>query len=84
MGIGAVPNAVCSLLLHSGVRNLGVHTEMMTDGIVDLYKAGIVTGAAKTGAARQDGVQLRPGLTGHVRGRRPQPRYPVLIPKGFS
>ena len=33
--------------LHSGVRNLGVHTEMMIDGIVDLYKAGIVTGAAK-------------------------------------
>ena len=47
VGIGAMPNAVCSLLLHSGVRNLGVHTEMMTDGIVDLYTAGIVTGAAK-------------------------------------
>ena len=44
VGIGAMPNAVCSLLLHSGVRNLGVHTEMMIDGIVDLYKAGIVTG----------------------------------------
>ena len=47
VGIGAMPNTVCSLLLHSGVRNLGVHTEMMADGIVDLYKAGIVTGAAK-------------------------------------
>ena len=47
VGIGAMPNAVCSLLLHSGVRNLGVHTEMLIDGIVDLYKAGIVTGAAK-------------------------------------
>ena len=47
VGIGAMPNAVCSLLLHSGVRNLGVHTEMMIDGIVDLYKEGIVTGAAK-------------------------------------
>jgi acyl-CoA hydrolase len=47
VGIGAMPNAVCSLLLHSGVRNLGVHTEMMIDGIVDLYKAGIVTGTAK-------------------------------------
>ena len=47
VGIGAMPNAVCSLLLQCGVRNLGVHTEMMTDGIVDLYKAGIVTGAAK-------------------------------------
>jgi acyl-CoA hydrolase len=47
IGIGAMPNAVCSLLLDSGVKNLGVHTEMLTDGIIDLYKAGIVTGAAK-------------------------------------
>ncbi|HRD35302.1 MAG TPA: acetyl-CoA hydrolase/transferase C-terminal domain-containing protein [Rhodocyclaceae bacterium] len=47
IGIGAMPNAVCSLLLQSGVRDLGVHTEMLTDGIIDLYKAGIVTGAAK-------------------------------------
>jgi acyl-CoA hydrolase len=47
VGIGGMPNAVCSLLLHSGVRNLGVHTEMLTDGIIDLYQAGIITGAAK-------------------------------------
>ena len=32
----------------SGVRDLGVHTEMLTDGIVDLYLAGVVTGARKT------------------------------------
>ncbi len=48
IGIGAMPNAVCSLLLESGVRDLGVHTEMLTDGIIDLYKAGVVTGAKKT------------------------------------
>lgn len=48
IGIGAMPNAVCSLLLESGVRDLGVHTEMLTDGIVDLYRAGVVTGARKT------------------------------------
>ena len=48
VGIGAMPNAVCSLLLDSGVRNLGVHTEMLTDGIMDLYRAGVVTGSAKT------------------------------------
>ncbi len=48
IGIGAMPNAVCSLLIESGVRNLGVHTEMLTDGIIDLYQAGVVTGAAKT------------------------------------
>jgi acyl-CoA hydrolase len=48
IGIGAMPNAVCSLLLDSNVRNLGVHSEMLTDGLVELYKAGLITGAAKT------------------------------------
>jgi acyl-CoA hydrolase len=47
IGIGAMPNAVCSLLIESGVRDLGVHTEMLTDGVIDLYKAGVVTGARK-------------------------------------
>ena len=47
IGIGAMPNAVCSLLAGSGVRNLGVHTEMLTDGIMDLYQAGVVNGSAK-------------------------------------
>jgi acyl-CoA hydrolase len=48
IGIGGMPNAVCALLLESGVRDLGIHTEMMTDGLADLYKAGRVTGARKT------------------------------------
>ncbi|MGO9988739.1 MAG: acetyl-CoA hydrolase/transferase family protein [Steroidobacteraceae bacterium] len=47
VGIGAMPNAVCSLLLGSGIRNLGVHTEMLTEGIIDLYKAGCITGSSK-------------------------------------
>jgi len=48
IGIGGMPNAVCALLVESGVRDLGVHTEMLTDGIVDLYKAGRITGLRKT------------------------------------
>jgi acyl-CoA hydrolase len=48
IGIGGMPNAVCTLLLASGVRDLGVHTEMLTDGIVELYKAGRITGSQKT------------------------------------
>jgi acyl-CoA hydrolase len=48
IGIGGMPNAVCTLLLESGVRDLGVHTEMLTDGIAELYKAGRITGARKT------------------------------------
>ena len=47
IGIGAMPNAACSLLAESGIKNLGVHTEMLTDGIIDLVKAGCVTGARK-------------------------------------
>src|SRR4051812_9177089 len=47
IGIGAMPDAVCSLLEESGVRHLGVHTEMLTDGIVDLYRAGLVDGSMK-------------------------------------
>jgi len=48
IGIGGMPNAVCALLLDSGVRDLGVHTEMLTDGIVELYRAGRITGSQKT------------------------------------
>ena len=45
MGIGAIPSAVASAL--HGKRDLGIHTEMMTDVVLDLVEAGIVTGAHK-------------------------------------
>ncbi len=45
MGIGAIPTAV-GLALHQK-KDLGVHTEMMTDVVVDLVEAGVVTGRAK-------------------------------------
>ena len=48
IGIGGMPNAVCESLLGSGVRDLGVHTEMLTDGLLDLLQAGQVTGARKS------------------------------------
>lgn len=47
IGIGGMPNAVCAALVESGVKDLGVHTEMLTDGIANLYHAGILTGARK-------------------------------------
>ena len=47
IGIGGMPNAVCVSLLESGVRDLGVHTEMLVDGIADLYQAGRVGGSRK-------------------------------------
>ena len=48
IGIGGMPNAVCSVLRAAGHRDLGIHTEMMVDGMIDLIEAGIVTGARKT------------------------------------
>jgi len=48
VGIGGMPNAVCGLLLEAGVRDLGIHTEMLTDGLIELYKSGAITGARKT------------------------------------
>lgn len=48
IGIGAMPNAVCSLLSESPVKDLGIHSEMFVDGFIDLWKAGRITGARKT------------------------------------
>lgn len=48
IGIGGMPNAACAMIIESGVRDLGIHTEMLTDGLIDLYKAGSVTGARKS------------------------------------
>jgi acyl-CoA hydrolase len=46
VGIGAIPNALLSAL--SGHRDLGIHTELLSDGIVDLIEQGVVTGTRKT------------------------------------
>lgn len=45
IGIGSVPNAVISMLKDH--RNLGIHTEMLPDGVVDLVEAGAVDGTRK-------------------------------------
>lgn len=45
LGIGAIPAATALFLTDK--QNLGVHTEMFTDSIVDLVRAGVVTGAHK-------------------------------------
>lgn len=46
MGIGSIPDSVLAALTDR--RHLGVHTEMLSDGIVQLIEAGAVTGARKT------------------------------------
>lgn len=45
LGIGGIPNAVAASLM--GKKNLGVHTEMLTGGMVKLAKAGVITGKCK-------------------------------------
>lgn len=46
LGIGGIPNAVAQGLM--GKKDLGIHTEMFTDGMVDLYQAGVITNRKKT------------------------------------
>ena len=46
MGIGGIPDAVLARLHHK--RDLGIHTEMFSDRVVDLVEAGVVTNRAKT------------------------------------
>jgi len=45
MGIGAIPDATLRRL--SGKHKLGIHTEMLSDGVVDLIEAGVVTNELK-------------------------------------
>jgi acyl-CoA hydrolase len=47
IGIGGMPNAVCSMLKDAGVKDLGIHTEMLGDGLADLIEAGMITNARK-------------------------------------
>ncbi len=46
LGIGGIPNAITPFLLNR--HDLGIHTEMFTDGMVDLYNAGVVNNKRKT------------------------------------
>jgi len=50
MGIGAIPDAVLKFLFDK--KDLGIHTELFSDGVIDLVEAGVLTNARKT---------LRPG-----------------------
>ena len=45
MGIGGIPDAVLARL--KGKHDLGIHTEMFSDGVVDLVEAGVITNRLK-------------------------------------
>lgn len=46
LGIGAIPDAV--LLFLKGKKDLGIHSEMFSDGVVELAEAGVINNAKKT------------------------------------
>ena len=46
LGIGAIPDAV--LLFMGDKKDLGIHTEMFSDGVIDLVESGVVNGSKKT------------------------------------
>ena len=94
LGIGAIPTATALALTDK--RDLGIHTEMFTDAVVDLVEAGVVTGAAKE---RNRGKIVTTFLMGSprlydVRPRQPDgrdaagrlherhPRHPLVQPDG--
>lgn len=46
LGIGAIPDAV--LLFLKDKKDLGIHSEMISDGVVELVEAGVITNSKKT------------------------------------
>ncbi len=46
LGIGAIPDAVLAQLKNK--KHLGIHSEMISDGVLDLYEAGVIDNSEKT------------------------------------
>ena len=46
LGIGGIPDAVVTFL--KDIKDLGLHTEMAADGIIDLIEAGVINNKKKT------------------------------------
>ncbi len=46
LGIGGIPNAVAKFLVNK--KDLGIHTEMFTESMIDLFEAGVITNRKKT------------------------------------
>jgi 4-hydroxybutyrate CoA-transferase len=44
-GIGGIPDAVLPMLMDR--KDLGVHSELVSDGVIPLIEAGVLTGARK-------------------------------------
>ena len=76
LGIGAIPQSVVGFITDK--KDLGIHTEMLTDAIIDVVEAGVVTGQRKSVLSGQGGRELRHGQPEAVRLHRQQPG--LLLP----
>ena len=47
IGYGSVPNAVAKLIAESHLKDLGIQTEVLPEGVMKLYKAGMISGKKK-------------------------------------
>ena len=72
-GVGSIPDAILRQLV--GLRDLGVHSGMLGDGLVDLIEAGVVTNARKS---IDKGVSINGALIGTNRLYRWAHRNPAL------
>lgn len=48
IGIGGMPNAVGQMIAQSDLKDLGIHTELLVDAYLDMYKAGKITNRLKS------------------------------------
>ncbi|MDD5339606.1 MAG: acetyl-CoA hydrolase/transferase C-terminal domain-containing protein, partial [Dehalococcoidales bacterium] len=48
LGVGAIPSVVGKLLIKHNLKDLGIHSEMFNDSMMELIEAGVVTGKRKT------------------------------------
>ncbi len=48
LGVGAIPSVVGKLLIQHGLKDLGIHSEMFNDSMMELIEAGVVTGKKKS------------------------------------
>ena len=47
LGVGAIPSVVGKLLIKHNLKDLGIHSEMLNDSMMELIEAGVVTGKRK-------------------------------------
>jgi acyl-CoA hydrolase len=48
LGVGAIPSVVGKLLIKHNLKDLGIHSEMLNDSMMELIEAGVVTGKKKS------------------------------------